>query len=319
MTFSVIVPVYNVEKYLRQCLDSLVHQTFKDFEVIVVDDGSTDFSGMICDEYARNYEFVQVIHQINSGLSEARNKGMSVAKGRWLVFVDSDDWVETAMLERLSLYMLSSHADLYRFNVQKTDIKGNQTEKLLFTVENDMVSFNGEVSKFQFCFHKFLQYQTGWEVWGGIYKRDIVQWHQIHFSNTKKVFAEDLLFTYQYLLYVRNMAQVCDVFYNYRNRNSSLVNSASEESIIPRICALGETIYQKICEEDMKYFKKNYYKLYFMLLNYHIGYKLANITDEKMRQILEDMNTHRLHRRFMKALHRHKAELAPYMTKRVWV
>ncbi|HFU5892253.1 TPA: glycosyltransferase family 2 protein, partial [Enterococcus faecium] len=88
---SIIVPIYNVEQYLRKCVDSILAQTFTDFEVILVDDGSPDNSGAICDEYAKLDSRVRVIHKENGGLSDARNAGIEIAKGKYLGFVDSDD------------------------------------------------------------------------------------------------------------------------------------------------------------------------------------------------------------------------------------
>ncbi|MDT6814838.1 glycosyltransferase, partial [Enterococcus faecium] len=91
---SIIVPVYKVEKYLRKCVDSILAQTFTDFEVILVDDGSPDNSGKICDEYAEKDNRVRVIHKENGGLSSARNAGIDVARGKYLGFVDSDDYID---------------------------------------------------------------------------------------------------------------------------------------------------------------------------------------------------------------------------------
>lgn len=319
MRFSVIVPVYNVEKYIRQCLDSLVHQTFRNYEMIVIDDGSTDSSGRICDAYGERYASVHVIHQKNQGLSGARNRGLSEAKGEWLIFVDSDDWVNTDMLERMDAYISFYQADLYRFNIQKTGEEGNQTEKLLFAVENSSVLFTDEADKFRYCFHKFLQYKTGWEVCGGIYRRDMVRRHHLRFADTKSVFAEDLLFTYQYLLHIDHIVQVCDVFYHYRQRETSLLHSALTESILDRLSVLGEFAYQTICREHMKYFRKNYYLLYFMLMNHHIEYKLAGVSDEDLRRMLRELNAHKLHGRFMRVICLHRTELMQYMTTRVWI
>ena len=100
---SVIVPVYNVEKYLRQCLDSIINQTYRNLEIILVDDGSTDSSGIICDEYAQIDARIKVIHKENGGLSSARNAGLDVCTsgGDFIAFVDSDDWLEPDMYERL--------------------------------------------------------------------------------------------------------------------------------------------------------------------------------------------------------------------------
>lgn len=101
MKVSVIIPVYQAEAFIRKCLDSLMSQTFNDFEVIMIDDGSKDSGGKICDEYARGDERFKVIHQENGGVSSARQKGMDIACGEYSIFVDSDDWVEPDMLECL--------------------------------------------------------------------------------------------------------------------------------------------------------------------------------------------------------------------------
>ena len=90
---SIIVPVYNVEKYLKRCVDSILAQTFIDYELILVDDGSSDSSDIICDEYAAKFDKIYVIHQKNGGLSAARNAGMSIARGEYFLFCDSDDYV----------------------------------------------------------------------------------------------------------------------------------------------------------------------------------------------------------------------------------
>ena len=93
MFFSVILPIYNVEKYLNECVESILAQTFKDYEIILVDDGSKDGSGAICDAYAEQYDFIKVIHKENGGSSDARNKGIEAAKGEYIVYIDGDDYV----------------------------------------------------------------------------------------------------------------------------------------------------------------------------------------------------------------------------------
>ena len=109
MELSILVSVYNTEKYLRRCVDSLLSQTVEDYEIILVDDGSTDGSGRICDEYARENDRVHVIHQENAGLSAARLAGIRASCGAYLGFVDSDDYVEPDMYERM---MIPAHKDM---------------------------------------------------------------------------------------------------------------------------------------------------------------------------------------------------------------
>lgn len=114
---SVIVPVYNVEPYLRKCLDSIVNQTYRDLEILVIDDGSTDGSGKICDEYAEKDERVKVFHTKNRGLSCVRNLGLDEAKGEWIGFVDSDDWIEPDMYECLLSRAEETGADVVECGV----------------------------------------------------------------------------------------------------------------------------------------------------------------------------------------------------------
>lgn len=109
---SVIVPVYNVEKYLSCCLDSIILQTYKNLEIIVVDDGSTDDSGDICDEYAKKDKRIEVIHKKNGGLSDARNAGLNVAKGEYITLIDSDDWVDNDYVEQQVVAIMESGADI---------------------------------------------------------------------------------------------------------------------------------------------------------------------------------------------------------------
>lgn len=121
---SIIIPVYNVEKYLPQCVDSILAQTYQDFEVILVDDGSPDGSPAICNEYAQKDARVRVIHQPNAGVSAARNNGMSVAKGDWISFVDSDDWVDSDYLANFK--MEEDDADLIIQGLEYYDHRNNK-------------------------------------------------------------------------------------------------------------------------------------------------------------------------------------------------
>ena len=117
---SVIVPIYNVEPYLHRCVDSLLLQTYQDFELILIDDGSTDNCGMICDEYAALDDRIRVIHKLNGGLSDARNVGLEIATGEYIAFVDSDDWVARDYLECLFVTLCETGADICECNLIKT-------------------------------------------------------------------------------------------------------------------------------------------------------------------------------------------------------
>lgn len=128
MKISIIVPIYNVEKYLCRCVDSILNQTFTDYELILVDDGSPDRCGEICDEYAKKDERVKVIHKENGGPSEARNMGIDIAKGEYIAFVDSDDWIHPRMYEILYNGIIQNNVKLSACAYNETDIKDNFKE-----------------------------------------------------------------------------------------------------------------------------------------------------------------------------------------------
>ena len=131
---SVIVPVYNVEQYLEECVDSLINQTLKDIEILLIDDGSTDSSGEICDRYAQEYENIRVIHKKNGGLGDARNVGLSKAMGKYVYFIDSDDYLEVNALEMLYKEAAKDNLDVILFSAES------------FSDEDD-ITFNPEEYK----------------------------------------------------------------------------------------------------------------------------------------------------------------------------
>ena len=128
MKISVIVPVYNAEKFLNQCLESIINQTFKDFELLLIDDGSTDSSGRICDEYAEKDSRIKVVHQRNQGQAVARNKGLDMACGEWIAMIDSDDYIKTDMFEKLLTAAEKENADMCSCNFFSFD---NETPEIL--------------------------------------------------------------------------------------------------------------------------------------------------------------------------------------------
>ena len=121
---SIIIPVYNVEKYLAKCLDSVLNQTYKNLEIILVDDGSKDNSGAICDEYAKRDNRIIVVHQKNSGVSKARNLGMSMATGDYIGFIDSDDTIEANMYEVLLKNAIESGAEISYCGLKQIQLDG---------------------------------------------------------------------------------------------------------------------------------------------------------------------------------------------------
>lgn len=129
---SVIIPVYNVEPYLRQCLDSVVNQTYRNLEIIIVDDGSPDSCGRICDEYAAKDDRIRIIHKKNAGVSAARNDGMKIASGEWITFVDSDDWLDVNYFDRMVSSMPEEKPDIFFAGGYVVDYPDRQELKYIF-------------------------------------------------------------------------------------------------------------------------------------------------------------------------------------------
>ena len=142
---SVIIPVYNVEKYIERCLESVVHQEYKNLEIIIIDDGSTDTSGLICDKYQEKDSRITVIHQKNSGQSAARNRALDVIKGKYVAFIDSDDYISPNFISDMIYYMQKNDADIGMCNVKLVydeladvnDITFGETDSLISVWDKD--------------------------------------------------------------------------------------------------------------------------------------------------------------------------------------
>lgn len=215
---SIIVPVYNVERYLRECLDSIAQLKAFSWEAILIDDGSTDSSGAICDEYAKREPKFRVIHQKNAGVSAARNAGLEAAEGEWIWFVDSDDSInpdfEIANMEALD------SADYVLFDMRKFR-DGEELNSLghqKSTVKCTELSKNDFLCKYQCNHHPRLFYKKTWVM--------IDHLQHLAFSLGTRV-GEDLEFQYKYLTRCQRPARLDAVLYNYRLREGSATQDDS--------------------------------------------------------------------------------------------
>ena len=161
---SVIVPIYNTEKYLARCIESILCQTYTNLEIILVDDGSTDKSGDICDFYARKDNRVKVVHKKNGGLSDARNYGLKYATGEYISFVDSDDYITENLYTDLLPYMEQKY-DMIKFKIAKVDEQGNVLEKNYTPLFEEK---SGEEA-FDILYKADVMTEVAW---GYLYKRD---------------------------------------------------------------------------------------------------------------------------------------------------
>lgn len=216
---SIIVPVYNVEIYLRKCLDSIVNQTFRDLEILVIDDGSSDQSGKICDEYAKKDKRIRVFHTENRGLSAARNYGIDHAQGDYIGFIDSDDWFEETAIQKFVDTAMATGSDIvacrfYREYVNKTIESSGAKEQ--FTVEGE------EILRTMILERKFSE-----DVWNKFYRATLFE--SIRYPEGR--IFEDYATTYQLLRKSSRLTYIPDCLIHYRNRKNSLSNIHTMKSL----------------------------------------------------------------------------------------
>lgn len=190
MQVSIIVPIYKAEKYLQRCLESILKQTYKDIEIILVDDGSPDNCPLLCDEYKEKDIRIKVIHSENYGQSVARNKGMELALGKYISFVDADDVLANDAIEKLITIAEKGKYDIVSGNYFRVDEK----------IKISSNSYNsGEINKYGYKdqLKRYNLYKTSSSfgyVWGKLYRKAFIDEHKVTFDEAKKVFMEDTLF-----------------------------------------------------------------------------------------------------------------------------
>ena len=255
---SVIVPVYNVEKYLRQCLDSVLSQTYKNIEVIMVDDGSPDGCGMICEEYASKYANFKVIHKENAGLGMARNTGLEHVTGEYVMFLDSDDYIDKNLIEILYKNIYEKKVDVCKSGFRRVNDDWLMSSEIKYNDE----FFPGIRAKTEFlprligsAPNKKDSFEMS--VWASLYKVEHIKNHNIRFPSERDLISEDLVFNIEYMQYANGACAISDIGYNYRININSLTKSYRPDRfaacikfynyVKPRLENLGygvETIYR---------------------------------------------------------------------------
>lgn len=216
---SVIVPVYNVERYLNRCVDSILSQTIRDFEVILINDGSQDRSGEICDRYAKQDARVRVIHLNNGGVSAARNLGLKLAKGEYITFIDSDDYVKKTYLEE----MMAPECDLSVCGFYKC-LPDGKCERHDFPYLGLQTK---TIDKLSHWFEEGVLYT----VWGKMFKREIIRSNNLFFY-TDMSYGEDNLFALEYVSYCTSVSFVGNILYWYvKYKEKRLTSTIGKDSI----------------------------------------------------------------------------------------
>ena len=231
---SVIVPIYNVEKWLRRCVDSILAQTFTDFELLLIDDGSTDGSGVICDEYAGKNSRIRVFHKPNGGVSSARNIGLDNARGEWITFVDSDDWVELEYLECLLSNVGGAELSICDFVIRGSD------EVWTDKIETGLISKD----KLAAFYTETYPYCHLTAPWIKLYKKSIIEENNIRFKEDINT-LEDTIFVLEYLRWVENITCSNRKLYNYWRGTVGL--SQDDELFNRQMFQISANIYASLC------------------------------------------------------------------------
>lgn len=224
---SVIVPVYDVEKYLRQCIDSIIHQSYRNLEILIIDDGSSDGSGKICDIYAGRDSRIKVFHTENRGLSAARNLGLDHANGTFISFIDSDDWFELDAIKAVIDVAKSSEADVVCFK-HVTEYQGTRK---LFKIKTKHKNQNTDYSKFfigktimeEYCKGLYIDFGA----WNKIYNKDCFS--GIRFPEGRNF--EDIATIYNVMLKATKVACISNRLIHYRARRQSITRSHDLKNI----------------------------------------------------------------------------------------
>lgn len=240
---SVLLAVYNVEGFIRASVDSILHQDFNDYELIIVDDGSTDQSGKICDEYAKCHPRISVIHKNNGGLSTARNAGIDVARGKYIVFVDADDTLPPGALASMAERAVTADADVVVFSF--TTVKNGKR------IETHVV--DGKRYDADFALRKLLRYDMPMTSWGKTYRRRIFD--KIRFDPAAKM-GQDTLFNITCAAKLKCSFVFADVcVYNYVLRESSISFSGRFYEKYLKLSSLveaalqGEGVYEAVAQD----------------------------------------------------------------------
>lgn len=261
---SVIIPIYNVEKYLESCLESIVSQTYQDLEVLMIDDGSSDLSGEICDQYCAKDKRFHVIHKKNEGIAAARNDGMDRAKGEFFYFIDSDDYIHPQTLEVLSQALVDNEKADFSMMYGK---KSCRHDEVFPTVQNDVIAL-GQQDMMRGLFgtsDQEIQYQA---IWNKLFRRSLIE--DLRF---KDIVAEDVEFIMNVYLRSNIVALIPQEMYIYYQRPDSITHqdtNTSNQIVRERFIHNLDTYYQiyTYIPEDNKLYKAwSLWKLYKRIFN----------------------------------------------------
>lgn len=291
---SVIIPVYNVEDYVERCIDSVLGQNCTDVEIILVDDGSSDRSGSICDEYARREPRIKVIHQLNGGPGEARNAGLMEATGEYISFIDGDDWIEKDTYGQLVKIIEQYSPDMIRFGFKKIQSGKVVAERTMFYPKG---YYQGEAlnpQRLDIISNEYiLDYKKNrvLSAWSNFYRRELIEKNKIIFITEREILNEDYLFVLQTFMAAESVYISDKNFYCYDTRRGSITMSY-RSNMLERKQKLFELYCQSVDmqNQDVCIRLKNFYIdcIYACVVNECLGYRGLCDSMTTIRKLLKD-------------------------------
>lgn len=261
MKISIIVPIYKVEKYLRQCIDSIINQTYKALEIILVDDGSPDSCPEICDEYAKNDSRIKVVHKKNGGLMSARQAGLGVATGEYVGFVDGDDWIKPEMYARFAEAIEKYSPDMalceFFFSYPDRDDSSSQRLSRPFF---DKKQLEEEIYPTMLFRDRFYSFGVNPCCWSKVFKKELLEKNLYKVTPEIKI-GEDAAFTYPCLLDAQSLAYIGDCLYYYRINQESMTK-AYDENYHKTILIPYDILKEKFGDDDTLLRQLDYFLIY---------------------------------------------------------
>lgn len=266
---SVIVPIYNVAKYLEKCISSIIGQTYDKLQIILVDDGSTDKSAQICDQYAEKDSRITVIHKKNEGLVRARKSGLAAATGEYICYVDGDDWIEADMIENLHMNMAKHEVELVASN-HYCDMAG-YAQRVSCKLEAGVYKTKDIIPTMLYA-EEFYQFGISQFIWAKLFRKDIL-WDIQMLVDDEINCGEDVAVTYPYILQTQNVYISDLTGYHYIQRAGSMVNCYDEDELFRNKRLIGylrktfaQSLYSQCLEKQLNQYAKN------LLLTRYIAY-----------------------------------------------
>lgn len=238
---SIIIPVYNVERYLNECIESCINQTFKNLEIILINDGSTDSSPEICERYSNVDNRIKIVHKENGGLSSARNEGLRLVKSDYIIFLDSDDWIELNTVELALNAMEETKSDIVFWNYNKRYL--NKDEVSIYSNSDYLVELSGKDLKkikrrILGLINNELSNPTKTDAfisaWGKLYKTELIKENNLEFLPTQIVGSEDAPFNIFAFHYAQKICYLPFALNNYRMYNESSLTKHHQNTLFPR-------------------------------------------------------------------------------------